>query len=89
MAREGAVKVAPNITPSNFREWTPSDTDDLPEGVIGIHVGGDGNLELLGLDGRQATLEGLVAGQQVACRPKRILSAGSGTTATALVLLIA
>lgn len=66
---------------------TPSDTVNLPGGVCrALYIGGAGDIAILAEDDSSAvTLSGVVAGQVVPVRAKRVNS--TNTTATLIVAM--
>ena len=64
-------------------EITPDDNVDLPQTANAIYIGGDGDIVLVSPDGSTLTFTGLLAGNILPWKAKRILA--TGTTATGLI----
>ncbi len=71
------------LIPSRFSAVTPSDTIGLPGGVIGLYVGGAGNVVAKGADGVSATF--VVAAPSFL--PGAFTYVMAASTATAIVAL--
>ena len=65
---------------------TASDSQDLPETVRAIYIGGSGTVVLVTRDGTTATFVGLAAGTVLPVSAARVRA--TGTTATSLVGLV-
>jgi len=72
------------LIPSRFQDVTPSDTAPLG-GVIGLYVGGAGNVRAAGSDGVAANFA-VQAGGYLVGRFRQVLA--TGTTATGIVAQI-
>ena len=65
---------------------TPHASDDLPEMVRGLYVGGAGDVAVVDAEGGATTFRNLSAGQVLPVRLRAVRS--TGTTATDLVGLV-
>lgn len=70
---------------STWASITPSNTVNLPAGVIGVYVGGAGAVVLVGKDNTAVTFAAVPVGTVLQCGARRVNS--TGTTATNLVAL--
>lgn len=69
----------PNVVPTDLVTITPADAD-LAEPIMGLHVGGGGNVRVTTLDGTDCILYNVGTGATIALGIKRVWA--TNTTAT-------
>lgn len=69
---------------SSISTWAPNNDVDCPENVIGMYIGGSGNINALNYDGT-TEIYPVLANMWIPGRHKRILS--TSTTASGIRLL--
>lgn len=80
------MSFSPNGLIADATAWTASDTKEAPNNMIGIYVGGAGNLAVQTHAGRSVTFNSVPAGTFIPIKVRNVRA--TSTTATNIVLLL-